>query len=462
LIVGRIASVVEPILRKSGGFTANVNKPFLSNFIKKHLPEYKWIKFKKTIKYAYENVPYYKKTFREAGLRPEDIKTPDEIKKIPFTYSKDIQENPKEFFAVPETNFVRVSTTAGTTGEPKRIYFTKNDVESIVDSIAMGMKIFYKMDYRDVVRLIIETGYGLEIWGGRYWCERAIEKIGAMHISFGRRLPPELEIKVLDIYRPTAVVCTPSYFNYLTDKIRKERDPKEWGIRRVFSSAEPLPSYVRKKIEKVWDTSVYNSYGLTEISISLAAECEKKDGMHIDETAAYAEVIDPETGEQLEEGETGELVFTTLTREGMPLIRYRSRDLGSLIYETCECGLPFQRIAKISSRTDDMFTIGTGDNVFPEMFDNALLGLPEVVEYQILLDRKRGKDYFTVTVETNEINEKTRKKVLDALLNIVELYDGVYNSKTIAKPKIKLVKVGTFDRNKIKMKRIIDKRNLYE
>jgi phenylacetate-CoA ligase len=241
--------------------------------------------------------------------------------------------------------------------------------------------------------------------------------------------------------------------------MKKICDLKKFGIKKLFSNSEPLPLSIREKMEMEWGADVFETYGLVEIGISVAGECKQKNGMHVDESSFFVEVVDPKTGEQLENGELGELVFTTLNREGMPLIRYRSHDLGSIIAEECECGSPLQRI-KIKGRTDDMVIIGTGDNVFAEMFDKALFSLPEVMEYQIVLNKKNARDHMAITVETDSTSDKTREKILKSLFKIDAIRDGIMNSKTIAKPSIKLVKPGTIDR-KIKVKKIIDNRNLY-
>jgi phenylacetate-CoA ligase len=218
---------------------------------------------------------------------------------------------------------------------------------------------------------------------------------------------------------------------------------------------------MRKFIEDTWEADVFIGYGTTEIGLLMAGECEKKDGMHLSETDFFTEVIDPKTGEQVEEGDVGELVFTTYGREGMPLIRYRSHDLGRIIPDLCTCGLPLRRI-KIKGRTDDMIPIGAGDNLFTRMFDDAIFSISEVVDYQIVFDRKYGKDNITIIAETESIKAELRKKIFEMIMKLPEIKQGVSTSKTINKPTVMLVKPNTLDRKSIKARRLIDKRNLYD
>jgi len=218
---------------------------------------------------------------------------------------------------------------------------------------------------------------------------------------------------------------------------------------------------MRKNIEEAWDADAYIGYGITEIGLLMAGECEEKNGMHLTETNFLMEVVDPKTGEHLEDGETGELIFTTFDREGMPLIRYNSHDMGRIIPGMCNCGLPLKRV-EIKGRSDDLIPIGAGDNLFTKMFDEAMFSIPEVQEYQVIFERKDDRDMITIIAETNVRSETVKKKIFNSIMSMPEINNGVLKSKTIHKPEIKLVKPSTFDRNSIKTKRLIDKRNLYE
>ena len=382
------------------------------------------------------------------------------MKKIPPTTPEDLQNNPKEFFSVPEHQFIKVFTTAGTTGKPKKAYFTKRDIQKIITSTATGLQLMYGVTSHDIVRLSFEVGYGTEIWGNRYCLDRAYNKIGALTIATGR-LSPQEELELFLDFKPTIFMDVTSRINFLTEELHQIYDLKKLGIQKILTGAEPTPNVLRKHIEQTWNATVYIGYGTTEIGLLMAGECEQKHGMHLSEINFLTEVVDPNTGEQLEPGETGELLFTTYDREGMPLIRYQSHDLGRILDDPCSCGLPMRRI-EIKGRTDDMIPVGAGDNLFIRMFDELLFSIPEIIEYQLLLERKEGKDHIILIVETNHKTERLKQKITEKIMTMPEIKNGVITSKTIAKPVIQLAEPNTIERHSIKAKRFIDNRNLYD
>ena len=382
------------------------------------------------------------------------------MKKIPLTLPQDLANNPNLFFTVPEEMFIKVFTTSGTTGKPKKAYFTKKDIDKILESAAIGAKLMYGISRKDVIRITFEEGYGTEIWGNRYSLDQAYGGIiGALTITTGR-LPVEYELAIIREYKPNVFADVSSRVNYLTNELKKMCDLKELGIKKFLIGAEPTPNTMRKNIENAWNADVFIGYGTTELGLLMAGECKMKHGMHLSETNFFTEVIDPKTGEQLEDGEIGELIFTTYDREGMPLIRYNSHDLGLIIPDICECGLPLKKI-EIKGRTDDLIPIGAGDNIFTKIFDDAIFSISEVIEYQVIFDKKNGQDLITVVAESEIINDNIKKKIMDAIMKIPEIKNGIDFSKTITEPIIQIVKPNTFDRDSIKFKRLIDKRNLY-
>jgi phenylacetate-CoA ligase len=382
------------------------------------------------------------------------------MKKIPLTLPQDLANNPNLFFTVPEEMFIKVFTTSGTTGKPKKAYFTKKDIDKILESTAIGAKLMYGISRKDVIRITFEEGYGTEIWGNRYSIDQAYGGIiGALTITTGR-LPVEYELAIIREYKPNVFADVSSRVNYLTNELKKMCDLKELGIKKFLIGAEPTPNTMRKNIENAWNADVFIGYGTTELGLLMAGECKMKHGMHLSETNFFTEVIDPKTGEQLEDGEIGELIFTTYDREGMPLIRYNSCDLGLIIPDICECGLPLKKI-EIKGRTDDLIPIGAGDNIFTKIFDDAIFSISEVIEYQVIFDKKNGQDLITVVAESEIINDNIKKKIMDNIMKIPEIKNGIDFSKTITEPIIQIVKPNTFDRDSIKFKRLIDKRNLY-
>ena len=448
------------MLRKTDTPSQNTLKPALYRIVRSILERYELLELKQTLLYAYDASPFYHRLFNKYHVKPRDITSFADMTKLPMTTPGDLQADTRSFFCVPEQKFVKVFTTSGTTSKPKKTYFTPHDLDSIISSSTIGMRLFYHVTPNDCVRLTFEEGYGTEIWGNRYCLERTFGEIGALTIVTGR-LKIEDELKILLEYKPTIFMDVSSRINYLTNELKKIHDLDILGITRILLGAEPTPKAMRKNIEKIWNTDVYMGYGTTELGLNLAGECEEKHGMHLTETNFLTEVIDPKTGEHLEDGEIGELVFTTFNREGMPFIRYRSHDLGRIIPGRCPCGLPLKKI-EIKGRTDDMLPIGAGDNLFTRMFDDILFGQPEIIEYQAIFERKEGKDHITIIAETTTITDTLRKKIFAELMELPEINNGVHISNTVAPPLVQLVKPNTLDRNSLKARRLIDKRNLYD
>ena len=432
-----------------------------ANFSRKTLDRLALFKIKKSIKYSYKNSQYYHTLFKKNNLKPNDIKSFSDMTKIPYTPAQDLASNPSLFFTVPYEMFIKVFTTSGTTGKPKKAYFTKKDINRILTTAAIAGKLMYGISRKDVIRITFEEGYGTEVWGSRYSFDRAYGGIvGAMTISTGR-LPVEYELAIIREYKPNIFADVTSRVSYLTNEMKKICDLKELGVKKFLVGAEPTPNSLRKNIEDAWGADVFVGYGITEIGLLMASECKMKHGMHLGETNFFTEVVDPDTGEQLEDGEIGQLIYTTFDREGMPLIRYNSCDLGRIIPDLCECGLPLKRI-EIKGRTDDLIPIGAGDNLFTKMFDEVIFSVAEVIEYQVIFDKKNGQDLITVIAESEVRNDTIEKKIIDSILKLAEIKNGIETSKTVAQPIVKLVEPNTFKRDSIKFKRLVDKRNLYD
>ena len=436
-------------------------KNFISKKIIKHyIEKYKLLKLKNIVTYCYNNSSFYHKSFKNKNIKPSDIKSFIDINTIPFTDSEDIK-NPESFFCVPASQFVKIFSSTGTTGKSKMVFFTKDDLKKQISTIRIGLGLLYNISKEDVVRVTYDHGYSIYDWGVRFCMERALEKVGSMSILTGSRLSTEDEIQLFKTYNVSILMGTTSYIHSLSCDMENQTDLTKFNIKKILVGTEPLPKILRKKLENIWNTDVLQGYGLAEMGTSVAGECKEKNGMHISESDFFCEVIDAKTGEVLEDGEEGEIVITTLSREGMPLLRYRTRDLGVILPEKCACGLPFKRI-KIKGRTDDMIIIGSGDKIYPDSIDDAILSVPSVINYQIIFKRKDNKDYIQILIESNQKTDIVKKQIEKAILSIPEIYNGIFDSKTIYQPEIKILKPHTFDKNSIKAKKIIDNRNLYD
>jgi phenylacetate-CoA ligase len=347
----KVAFYLDPYFKKKIDNKMELHNFFNKKIIRRYLRPYIFLKIKKRIKYVYNNSEFYNTLFKESNLKPSDIKTYQDISKIPFTTSLDILK-PERFFCVSKNEFVNTFKSSGTTGKPKITHLTENDVKEQIDRNKIGLKLIYGLNQNDTVRILNPPRYAI------FFCTyHALKDIGTKINYLKERLSPEQEYKILKQKKVSAIIGDPFFFYSISSEMSQKYDLADLGVRKVILGSEPLPEAIRKKLEEMWNADVFNVYGMNEIGISIAGECEEKNGMHVTATDFYVEVIDPKSGKKLKDGEKGEIVFTTINKEGMPLIRYRTKDFGNIVAEECKCGFPFERI-KIESRMDDMILIG--------------------------------------------------------------------------------------------------------
>ena len=412
-------------------------------------------RLKEVVKRVYEKVPFYKKKFDEAGLKPEDIRTLEDIKYIPFTSKMDMREAyPFDMFAVPLSEIVEVHTSSGTTGKPVVAGYTRKDIELWGEVMArcLAMIGVTKED-------IVQIAYGYGLFTGGLGFHYGAHKIGATVVpaSAGNT---RRQIQLMKDFGSTVIACTPSYALYLSEYAKEEMgiDPSTLKLKKGSFGAEMWTEEMRREIEKRFDIEAYNVYGLTEIiGPGVAHECPAKNGLHVWEDHFLVEIIDPETGETLPDGQEGELVITTLTRDGMPMLRFRTRDITTLHREKCACGRTMARIERIKGRTDDMIKV-RGVMIFPYQIEQAILEVQGVEpHYQIILTRPHYLDEIEVQVEmSKEIfsdDVKTIENLRKRLEKRIEEAVGVRVKVTLVEPK-------SIPRSEGKAKRVIDKRNL--
>ncbi len=409
-------------------------------------------RLKKVVKYVYENVKYYRELFDTIKLKPKDIRTLKDLQKIPFTDKKAFRDNyPFGLFAVPMKDIVRIHASSGTTGKSTVVGYTKKDLETWSNLIA---RILYAagVGNEDIVQ--IAFGYGM--FTGGFGFHYGAEKVGAtvIPISSGNT---KKQIQILEDFKTTVITSTPSYALYIGEVARElGYDIKNSSLKKGLFGAEFWTSGMREEIEKTLGIKAYDNYGLSEvIGPGFSGECEFQNGMHIAADHFIAEIIDPETKEVLPWGEEGELVITSLTKEALPVIRYRTHDITSIDITPCKCGRKTPRMKKVKGRTDDMLII-RGVNLFPSQVEEALLNIEEVKpQYQIIVDRKEYLDEIEVWVEVNEeifSDEMKKMKILEDKIK-EELYKvtGIHIGVRLVEPK-------TIERSEGKAKRIIDKR----
>jgi phenylacetate-CoA ligase len=404
------------------------------------------------VKWVNERVPAYKKKLDKAGVKPSDIKTLEDSTKLPFTTKDDLMEDyPFGFFALPMSKVVRIHSTSGTTGDPVVVGYSRGDINTwaeVTARVAAGGGVTED----DVIQ--VSFGYGL--FTGGFGMHYGVERVGAtvIPVSAGNT---ERQIMIMQNLKTTGLICTPSYALHMSEVAAKMGvDMRSMPLRIALFGAEPWSEGMRKEIEERLGVMATDNYGLSEImGPGVAFECEQKNGLHISEDHFLPEVIDPETGEQLPMGETGELAFTTLTKEAFPMIRYRTKDLTSFIAEPCECGRTLIRMARVQGRTDDMLII-RGVNVFPSQIEHVLTEIEGVEpQYQIVLTREGTMDQIEVWVEVSQA------VFPDAMRKLVEferdIENRLYNVLGLH-AKVKLVEPNSIERTAGKAKRVVDRR----
>lgn len=418
----------------------------------KKIEEIQLERLKYIVNKAYNNVPFYKKRLDEAGMTPDKITCLADLKYIPFTVKNDLRDNyPFGLFAEPMRNIVRVHASSGTTGKPIVGGYTKSDLENWSTSIARLVTAAGGTS-DDIAQ--VSFGYGL--FTGGFGLHYGLEKIGATLVptSSGNT---QKQIMLMQDFGTTLLVATPSYAMYISEVIEEMQMPKEnFKLRLGVFGSEGMSEEMRGVLERRFGITVTENYGLTEVQgPGVCGECLKKQGMHINEDMFIVEIIDPETGEVLPYGEKGEVVITTLTKEAMPILRYRTRDISYLIPEPCSCGRTSYRLAKIQGRTDDMLII-KGVNVFPSQIESVILGFPQVSpNYQLIVRRKNMLDNIEVVVELVDGSLLDRFSEIEKLeRTIKERIHSVLGLDL----KLRLAEPKSIERTTGKAKRVIDLR----
>lgn len=409
---------------------------------------------KKTVKTCYERVPLYKKKFDAIGLRPEHIKTLKDIRHIPFTTSDDLKENyPFGMFAVEKEKVIRLHGSSGTTGKPKIVGYTRNDIENWSEIVARVI-----CAAGGTAGDITQISFGYGLFTGGFGLHYGMEKVGAMvvPVSSGNT---ERQLMLMQDLGSTILVSTPAYALYMADVAEKIGvDMDKIKLRLAMFGGEGHTEEMRRQIEKRWHLLATENYGLSEIGgPGYSGECYKQDGMHIADDMFITEIVDPDTLEPLPMGEKGELVITPLVREAMPVLRYRTKDISWLNDEPCACGRKSLRMAKIQGRTDDMLII-RGVNVFPSQIESVLMAMSEVEpHYEIVVTRENYMDRIEVKVEVSN------PALLDKFTELEQLRGKIRHNqyKTLnIDAKVTLVSGGTLKRFEGKAKRVTDLRNL--
>ena len=411
----------------------------------------------KIVEYVYHNVPFYRHRLQEMDITPDDIQTIDDIRKLPFTTKKDLRDNyPFGLQAAPQSQIIRIHASSGTTGNPTIVGYTRKDIGIWSECMARCLTA-YGVTHDD----IFSVSYGYGLFTGGLGAHNGVEKIGASVVptSTGNT---EKHVKLIRDLGITGIACTPSYALYLAETMDKMGITKdEISLKIGAFGAEPWTEQMRTEIQERLGLKGYNLYGLSEImGPSVSYECQEQHGSHICEDHFYPEIIDPVTLEPLPYGQTGELVFTTLTKEGMPVLRYRTRDLCTLLPDTCGCGRTNIRMGRIEGRSDDMLII-RGINVFPSQVESVVLSMKEFApRYLLIVNRKNNLDtltvqveirqeYFTSTFDTPAAIDELEKRLASRLKSVLSIA-----------AKVQLKTPNTIERSQGKSAHVIDNRKL--
>ena len=419
----------------------------------KELRKYQLGKLKEQVKHCYEDSMFYRKKFKDVGLNPGDIKNLEDIQKIPFTVKNDLRDNyPLGMLAVNPVEVVEIHASSGTTGNPIIGAYTKNDMNAWEELMARSI---YTTGGRKEDVIHIAYGYGL--FTGGLGFHYGAHKIGTMTVPVSGGMT-QRQIKLMKDLGATVLCCTPSFAVYLAETMFKVGiDPKrDLKLRIGLFGAEPWSDKIRERIEEDLGIEAFDVYGLTELcGPGVSIECSEHNGLHIWEDHFIVETIDPETGEVLSPGEEGELVFTTLTKTGIPMLRFRTRDISVIETEKCACGRTHARMIRIRGRSDDMLII-RGVNVFPSQIEIAVMSFPELAPYyQIIVDRPGALDTFAVKIELTEKASKSEKLDLGVLKRSIQ---GKIHSITGLSADVEIVKCGELPRSEGKAKHVLDLR----
>lgn len=428
-------------------------QPEIETMSREELEALQLERLKSLVARVYEKIPFYKESFDVAGVAPEDIKSLDDITKLPFTVKQDLRDAyPFKMFAVPRSEVLRVHCSSGTTGTATVVGYTKRDLEVWGDCFA---RFLYAADCDKNSTIQIAYGYGL--FTGGLGAHNGGETAGCtvLPMSTGNT---KRQIRLMDDFDVDCLCCTPSYALNIADLAYEEgyNPAKDFHVHSAVLGAEPCSEGMRKEIERKLGVRVHDIYGLSEVmGPGVACECEKQNGLHVCEDHFIIEIVDPKTLQPVPDGEWGEVVFTTLSKECSPLIRYRTRDISRILVGECECGRTFRRMDRIAGRTDDMLII-RGVNVFPSQIEEEIVSFPEIAaQYQLILTTKGTLDHVQLQVETvpdfpfDEVRrlEKLKKDLQKALKDNLQVA-----------VEVKIVEPKTIERSEGKAKRIIDLR----
>jgi phenylacetate-CoA ligase len=426
----------------------------ISRITREDIDRYHIFKFRKSLAHAAQNGVFYRDLLKKTGIKIDEIRSLADIAQFPLTDPADIAQNPYYLACVPlgDISHITTFTSSGTTGPQKRVFFNDNDLNRMTDFMAVGMKSVAVEG--DVVQIMLPSARAND---QSDLLAQGVRKMGGQPIPTGTGLFSEDHLKSIDQYHPAVLFASVSRMWRITEETYLQSDLKAKGVKYLFVTSEYLAESMRRQLREIWNCDVHAHYGMTEMGLGVAVECHTHDGFHFNEADLMLEVIDPETGKVQSDGTEGELVFTTLNHEAMPLIRYRTHDLSRLIPGQCPCGATtLKKFAPVTRRRESIVKLGK-DELYPSSFDELLFSIPDVIDYQVTLSTEGNQDILRFTIEVVQDNEKIRSVIREKLLNHPIIKANMAAS-TLGLSQIELVSEGKLARLNRAKKLIADKR----
>lgn len=407
-----------------------------------------------TLRYVYRHNPVQRQRWQLAGIKLRHLRSPAILPEIPFCDAGDLALHPEHFFCVPEDQLTHVITTSGTTGTAKKLFFTTEDIERQCRMIATKLCLL-----PGASRVLGLFSVQSPTWTSGHMARRAMEKAGMFGLLSGTHLSPADQIKLIRDYRIDTIMCGPPYFHRLT--LEADVDLTTLGIKYILLAGQAWTEDLRQFFERSWNAVAIDVYGTNECACGIASECHHKSGLHLASADFWIEIVDPKTGAPLPDGQEGVIVITTLSRRGMPLVRYRIGDLATIYprKERCACGVTLPSLSRIRGRIDDMLILGNTINVFPDEFDQIILSIPSVSDYQVVVEKDSYRDVLRFTLESERPVADLAPLLTAALMTNHSLATSVNHSRILSIGRIECVPPGTLSHGRPKAVRIIDRRS---
>ncbi len=447
--------IIENALQTDPEYCRFAGRKSADRFARADVDRYQFFKLRRTLQYAAARSAFYRDRFRAAGTTPDDFRELSDLAKFPFTEPQDLADAPFRFLCLSQAEIARPYSfvTSGTTGPRKKIFWTQGDLDRIVDFMSAGIGTVAAPN--DVVQISLPDG---RPYSQSDLLHRGVAKLGATPVLAPVDLDANQQLALIEKNKSTILFGYASRIFRLSKELEPREDLRSKGVRVLFLAAEYLPDARRRELERIWNCRVHTHYGLTEMGLGVAVECDAMNGYHFNEADLLLEVVNPRTGEGVPPGEEGELVFTTLTREAVPLIRYRTHDISRLIAEPCPCGaaslLKFDRVKR---RLETIVTIGNGDEIYPAFFDDVLFAMPGLIDYQVSVLRQQGKDLLFFKAETTE-ESRDAARTIEKILQATPLIAKGIAAGSMMEPVVELAAPGTLLGEGRTKKMVVDRR----